>query len=98
MYELVGVLASTLTIFLGCFAFMYYLMNMFEKRLETKIDHLAEKIDSITNRLDEKIDVVTKRLDEVANEQADQRKRTDQLYQILINLVTNNQKTPQTSP
>ena len=87
MYELIGVLASTLTIFLGCFAFMYYLMNMFEKRLETKIDHLAEKIDG-----------VSKRLDEVASEQADQRKRTDQLYQILINLVSSNQKTPQTSP
>ena len=78
MNEFLCVIAATITIFLGCFAFMYYLMNMFEKRLETKIDYLAEKIDV------------------VMAEQADAKKRTDQLYQILINLVTNN--LPRTHP
>jgi len=85
MLEAIGALAALVTIFLGCFAFMYYLMAMFEKRLEGKFTHVEEKLDGLNTRLDE-----------VIHEQADQRKRTDQLYQIVIDLLKS--QIPKTNP
>lgn len=83
MNELICVFSATITLFLGCFAFMYYLMAMFEKRIETKIDT--------------KIDHLTEKIDSILVEQASQRKRSDHLYEILINLV-NDLKNPRSNP
>lgn len=81
----------------GLCAFIYWVFNLLEKRLELKIDLLEGKFEGKFNHLDQKIDGISARLDKAISEQADQRKRTDQLYEILINMISD-QKNTRTNP
>lgn len=102
-----GILAG-ITMLGGLCAFIYWVFCLLEKRLEQKIDFFTgnfdRKIEQVKqqsdynfNHLEQKIDNLSSRLEEVIHEQKDQRNRTDQLYQILINLVSD-QKSPRTNP
>lgn len=90
MHEFFDGLIAGIAMLGGLCAFIYWVFNLLEKRLEGKIDHLEKN-------LEQKIDRISTRLDEVIIEQADQRKRTDQLYQTLIQLVSE-RKAPTTNP
>lgn len=73
--------------------------NQFDAKFEQidgKFEHLETKIDDISSRLNEAIHEQAARHNEAMLEQANQRKRTDQLYQILIDLVQ--KQAPRTNP
>jgi len=81
----------------GLCAFNYWVFNLLEKSLEIKIDAKFVTIEGKIDHLEQKIDSIAQRLDEAVIEQTNQRQRSDQLYQILINLIAD-QKMPRTSP
>lgn len=85
MNEFYEGLISGVALLGGLCAFNYWVFTLLEKRLEEEMGHLEHKIDNISSRLEE-----------VIHEQADQRKRTDQLYQIVIDLLQS--RSPKTNP
>lgn len=107
MQEFYEGLISGVAMLGGLCAFIYWVFTLLEKRIEMRIDVLESKFTHFEQRftqmdekfihVEKKIDALTSRLDDVILEQADQRKRTDQLYQVLINLVSDS-KLPRTNP
>ena len=129
MNEFYEGLISGIAILGGLCAFIYWVFNLLEKRIEVKmdlveikleqkfdkvklevnqqfkevdqrfeqVDQRFEQVDQRFDHLEQKIDTIVKRMDETLHEQANQRKRSDQLYEILINLVSD-KKIPKTNP
>lgn len=75
-----GILACA-TMLGGLCAFIYWVFNLMEKRLELKIDIMASQF----NSLSESVKII-------ADEVREERKRTDHLYMFVLDSVTKKEK------
>lgn len=75
-----GILACA-TMLGGLCAFIYWVFNLMEKRLELKIDIMSSQF----NSLSESVKII-------ADEVREERKRTDHLYMFVLDSVTKKEK------
>jgi len=79
-----GILACA-TMLGGMCAFIYWVFNLMEKRLELKINHSLASFDS-------KLDLLSVSVKIIADEVREERKRTDHLYMFVLDSVNKKEK------